>query len=202
VTDFIAPRYELPLVDPKNGIINREWYKFFVPLARKAVSNTISINTTAPVHGGGNLATDLTLSLDANGVTNAFLAKMAATTIKGNSTGASATPQDLTAAQVTALLNVFTSVLNGLVPSSGGGTNGLLRTDGTWASSVGGSFTAGTFLKTATTVVASLPSAATSGAGARHMVTDALVPVFGNAVAGTGAVVVPVYSDGSVWRVG
>jgi hypothetical protein len=60
----------------------------------------------------------------------------------------------------------------------------------------------GSWLRMATTTVASLPAAATAGAGARMFVTDALVPVFGSAVAGGGAVTVPVYSTGSAWNVG
>lgn len=54
----------------------------------------------------------------------------------------------------------------------------------------------------ATTTVAALIAAATAGAGARSIVSDALAPVFGTAVAGGGAVVVPVYSDGTSWIVG
>ena len=50
--------------------------------------------------------------------------------------------------------------------------------------------------------VATLPSAATSGAGARAFVTNALAPVFGATVAGGGAVFTPVYSDGTNWKVG
>jgi hypothetical protein len=60
----------------------------------------------------------------------------------------------------------------------------------------------GSWIRMATTTVASLPAAATAGAGARMFVTDALVPVFGSAVAGGGAVTVPVYSTGSAWNVG
>jgi hypothetical protein len=51
-------------------------------------------------------------------------------------------------------------------------------------------------------LVASLPSASTSGTGARAFVTNALAPVFGATVAGGGAVAVPVYSDGTNWKVG
>ena len=58
------------------------------------------------------------------------------------------------------------------------------------------------WIRMATTVVASLPAAATAGAGARMFVTDALAPVFGSAVAGGGAVTVPVYSTGAAWNVG
>ena len=50
--------------------------------------------------------------------------------------------------------------------------------------------------------VATLPSAVTSGMGARSFVTDALAPAFGVTVATGGAVAVPVYSDGTNWKVG
>jgi hypothetical protein len=60
----------------------------------------------------------------------------------------------------------------------------------------------GSWIRMATTTVASLPAAATAGAGARMFVTDASAPVFGSAVAGGGAVTVPVYSTGSAWNVG
>jgi len=50
--------------------------------------------------------------------------------------------------------------------------------------------------------VATLPSAVTSGKGARSFVTDALAPVFGATVATGGAIAVPVYSDGTNWKVG
>jgi hypothetical protein len=50
--------------------------------------------------------------------------------------------------------------------------------------------------------VATLPSAVTSGAGARSFVTDALSPTFGATVVTGGAVAVPVYSDGTNWKVG
>ena len=50
--------------------------------------------------------------------------------------------------------------------------------------------------------VATLPSAVTSGIGARSFVTNALGPTFGAVVVTGGAVAVPVYSDGTNWRVG
>jgi len=50
--------------------------------------------------------------------------------------------------------------------------------------------------------VATLPSAVTSGKGARSFVTDALAPTFGATVVTGGAVAVPVYSDGTNWKVG
>lgn len=50
--------------------------------------------------------------------------------------------------------------------------------------------------------VTTLPSAVTSGKGARSFVTDALGPAFGVTVAAGGAIAVPVYSDGTDWKVG
>ena len=72
-----------------------------------------------------------------NAVTNAKLAQMAADTIKGNSTAGTANASDLTGAQVNTILPVFTSSLNGLAPSSGGGTTNYLRADGTWVAPPG-----------------------------------------------------------------
>jgi len=51
-------------------------------------------------------------------------------------------------------------------------------------------------------LVADLPSAADAGVGARSFVTDATGPTFGATVVGGGAVKVPVYSDGTNWKVG
>jgi hypothetical protein len=63
--------------------------------------------------------------------------------------------------------------------------------------------TNGTILPALTVyTVATLPSAATSGIGARSFVSDALAPVFGSTVTGGGAVKIPVYSDGTNWKVG
>jgi hypothetical protein len=51
-------------------------------------------------------------------------------------------------------------------------------------------------------LVADLPSAVDSGVGARSFVTNATGPTFGATVVGGGAVNVPVYSDGTNWKVG
>jgi hypothetical protein len=51
-------------------------------------------------------------------------------------------------------------------------------------------------------LVADLPSAAEAGVGARSFVTNATGPTFGATVVGGGAVKVPVYSDGTNWKVG
>jgi hypothetical protein len=73
-----------------------------------------------------------------NQLPNANLANMANATFKGRVTAGTGTPEDMTATQATSLLNVFTSSLKGLAPSSGGGTTNFLRADGTWAIPAGG----------------------------------------------------------------
>jgi hypothetical protein len=86
----------------------------------------------------------------------------------------------------------------------GGTTNsfGAIARDGAGISIVGGAGGSTAHIKVPGVTVANLPAAATAGAGARSFVTDALAPVFGSAVAGSGAVNVPVYSDGAAWNVG
>jgi len=53
-----------------------------------------------------------------------------------------------------------------------------------------------------TLTVGTLPAAATAGAGARAFVTDANATTFASIVAAGGANGVPVYSDGTNWRIG
>ena len=52
------------------------------------------------------------------------------------------------------------------------------------------------------TTVGNLPSAAAMGAGARAFVSDANSTTFGAVVAAGGSNAVPVYSDGTDWRIG
>ena len=66
------------------------------------------------------------------------LASLATSTILGRATAGTGAPEALTPAQVTGLLDTFTSGAKGLVPASGGGTANFLRADGTWAAPPGG----------------------------------------------------------------
>lgn len=72
----------------------------------------------------------------------------------------------------------------------------------TWLSTAFSSLTVSQFTKVAPVTVANLPSAVTSGAGARAMVSDATSSTFHAAPVGGGAQIVPVYSDGTIWRIG
>jgi hypothetical protein len=51
-------------------------------------------------------------------------------------------------------------------------------------------------------IVANLATPADAGVGARSFVTDSSVSTFGSVVTGGGANKVPIYSDGTDWRVG
>ena len=57
-------------------------------------------------------------------------------------------------------------------------------------------------LSTAVYTVAELPSAVTATAGARTFVSDSSVTTFNATVAGGGANTVPVFSNGTDWKVG
>jgi hypothetical protein len=58
------------------------------------------------------------------------------------------------------------------------------------------------YVRTYSVPVASLLSAATAGAGTRAFVSDATATTFASIVAGGGSNFVPVYSDGTNWRIG
>lgn len=106
-------------------------------------------------------------------------------------------------------------VVTGVYPSLGfitvvrwrAGT-GSTHTAGTYGTTYNGStvkqeafsFSRVGFTKSYT--VANLPSAATVGANARAFATDANATTFASTVAGGGANFVPVYSDGTNWKIG
>jgi len=96
------------------------------------VGNASNLAAAVAMSGDATLANTGALTLGANAVSNAKLAQMAASTYKGNNTGSAANALDVTATELTADLDLFTSILQGLVPGSGGGTNNFLRADGTW----------------------------------------------------------------------
>lgn len=54
-------------------------------------------------------------------------------TIVGNLQPSDGPAEEITSADLTAWLDVFTDTVQGVVPASGGGTSNFLRADGTWA---------------------------------------------------------------------
>ena len=80
-----------------------------------------------------------------------------------------------------------------------GGVTGAMAATGAVS---GTTVTASGYVATGAVLVSALPAAGTAGVGARHFVTDATSTTFASVVAGTGANKVPVYSDGTNWRIG
>jgi hypothetical protein len=142
------------------------------PAGVRAFENDLinSILPTAPVTAGNlacfngttGLLQDCGLSPTTLVIPNSQLAQMPALTFKGNNAAVPAGAADLTQAQATALLNPFTSSLQGVVPPSGGGTTNYLRADGTWAPL---NCPSGTFCVSSYPSVAAAFTAATAAGG-------------------------------------
>jgi Protein of unknown function (DUF2793) len=78
------------------------------------------------------------LSLPQDSVGNATLSNMEQGRIKGRTSAGTGDPEDLTPAQLTSLVEQFSSMQKGLAPASGGGSSTYLRADGVWAAPAGG----------------------------------------------------------------
>ncbi len=57
-------------------------------------------------------------------------------------------------------------------------------------------------VQTTATTYSQLPTATAAGAGTRAFITDGSTATFGATVAGGGANIVPIYSNGTDWKVG
>ena len=97
-------------------------------------TNTVNI---ASNYSSTSQVTDTSFSLNrGNGTKDTVKFSSGATVLNGNGyvKMSGTVPSYLMPTQVTADLNPFTSSLQGVVPSSGGGTSNFLRADGTWTS--------------------------------------------------------------------
>jgi len=95
---------------------------------------TITLTGNVTGSGTGSFATTIAAGV----VTNSMLANVSTATFKGRTTGGAGSPEDLTVAQATALLNVFvgdsgSGGVKGLVPATvSGDATKYLRGDATW----------------------------------------------------------------------
>ena len=108
-------------------------------LAGSDLASDVSVNnlkTTNATHTG-DVTGDSVLTISSNSVSNSKLAQMPDAAIKGNNSGGIADPADLSAADVTSMLDTFALGLQGLVPASTGGSD-FLREDGSWATPANG----------------------------------------------------------------
>lgn len=99
-----------------------------------------------------------------------------------------------------AAVNFSGEVILGWTSSAGDATGGSV--DVSLARVAAGVLGVTGVIVTSAPVVASLPAAATAGVGARGFVTDANATTFNSIVAGGGTNKVPVFSDGTNWRIG
>jgi hypothetical protein len=81
------------------------------------------------------------IKLADNGISNAKLLDVATATFKGRVTAGTGDVEDLTTAQATSLLDLFSSTLKGLVPPGGAGSTTFLRQDGVWTLPTAGAAT-------------------------------------------------------------
>ena len=88
--------------------------------------------------------------------------------------------------------------------TTGANVDGALNTTtlGVTGTAVAANVTANVVFKSAVVIVTNLPPAATVGSGARSFVSDANTTTWGALVGGGASNNVPVYSDGTSWRVG
>lgn len=140
------------LTPNNHGVVFSGSANVLTVLAPDASTSKVLVSGGASADPSWSLLTNSNLSGSA-AITNANLATMAGHTYKGNNTGSSAVPADITSTQLTADLNQFTTSLQGLVPGSGGGTVHFLRADGSWVTPASGSLTP-TVITTNTTLVA------------------------------------------------
>ena len=132
-----------------------------------------------PNHSGDvTSVADGAQTIAANAVTFAKMQDINTNRFIGRDTAGSGDPEELTMPVATAMLNTFTTSLQGLAPSSGGGTTNYLRADGTWAAPPGGSASNSFETQTVTDTDAGYTWAATGSAVADSS-TDTLTWVSG-----------------------
>ena len=175
-----------------------------ITLGRSTATQTVNIAT-----GVNNLVTK-TLNLGTGATNGATIITLVPT---GTVTGATTINIGTQARTIGATtVNIGTNATGGNaninIGSSIGGSNTTIRsgnliTSSTTLSTFNGSITVNAPIIQQTRTVSALP---TVGGGAvvgmRLFVTDALSPTFGATVVGGGAVPVPVYYDGTSWKVG
>ena len=146
-----------------------------------------SITAQSPL-SGGTITTTGTIGLNANGITNAYLAPMGANTLKGNNSGGSAQPVDLTIAQTMTMLGaaplnspVFTGVPSAPTPPTSDNSTLLATTAYVKAQGFGSgsvtSITAGAGLTGGTITTTGTIALATTGVSAGSYGSSAIAPV-------------------------
>lgn len=110
---------------------DRQWFRYFIDnfLTNADIRN---VSPGAGIAISGNVSGNSTSGTPSTVVTIGF-GPIANNTVLGNVSGGPAVPVGITQAQLTALVNVFTSTLSGAVPASSGGITTFLRADTSFA---------------------------------------------------------------------
>lgn len=106
--------------------------------AKAASSHNHTLSEVTDSGALAALATVDTAQIDNLAITLAKLAQVASGTFLGRDLSGTGAVLALTVPQATAKLATFTSSLQGMAPSSGGGTSNFLRADGNWSAPPGG----------------------------------------------------------------
>lgn len=154
--------------------------------AARATAETAQANLNAHI-------TDATDAHDASAVSVVPVGAIVATDVQAALAGLDA---------ILALRGTLYSQNANAVAITGGAVNGTAIGATTPASGKFTTVETTGVVRTDPTTVASLPPAASAGAGARSFVTDASAASFLTVVAGGGANAVPVVCDGTNWRIG
>lgn len=122
----------------------------------------------------------------------------------GTQTGGTVTFANISSNSLTVAGGPITSAgtINVELPNNISVSGNITTTAGNVSANI---ITANSYIKTLAVTFAALPSAATAGAGARAFITDGNLAVTGNfgaQVTGGAGNNVPVYSDGTDWRIG
>lgn len=109
---------------------DQQWFRYFIDnfLTNADIRN---VAAGSGIVVSGNVSGNSTVGAPNTTVTISQ-SPIATNTVLGNISGVTAVPVAVSQAQLTALINLFTSSLSGTVPASGGGAVNFLRADGTW----------------------------------------------------------------------
>ena len=164
------------------------------------VSGTVALATTS-----GTVSTAAQPNITSTGTLTSLTVTGALGVTTGIITGDGGGISNVVAANISGTVSTAVlaqEVINSAQPNIGSvGTLSTLIVSG---NVTGQSYvSATTALQTTPVITSALPAAATAGAGARSMVTDADAgSVFGAVLVGAGSLTLPVFSDGTDWRIG